>query len=238
MTAVKISGKWTNALPKGGQFWITSFPDDVTNDTFPSMTGVPPEYWDEDDCPIASLKSPNSTSLAVNVANCDDSRFVVCRKFSNVISETFCQHVVTLEFLLDPSNKPKRDKAISTKSSSTKKLFQKLDHARSYKSLFSSLWYSSLPCFDVKNISALKDGERSMLKYCEWQGKAVPCSAIFTSVPTDRGMCCSFNAEAAEELYASGPYSVNLRFSINFFVGICFSFAFKRIHIRKKITLV
>ena len=33
------------------------------------------------------------------------------------------------------------------------------------------------------------------------------CAAIFTTRPTDRGMCCSFNAKAAEEMYKTSRYS-------------------------------
>ena len=156
-----------------------------------------------------------TTSLDVSAADCDDLLVGVCRRFSNVMTDQFCQSVSTLEFLLDPANKSKRDKAIESKSLTIKRLFQKLDHARTYKSLFSSLWYSSLPCFDVRNITAQNDGERSMLKYCQWQGRPIPCSAVFTSIPTDRGMCCSFNVEAAEELFTSGPYQVTVSMSQN-----------------------
>jgi Amiloride-sensitive sodium channel len=34
---------------------------------------------------------------------------------------------------------------------------------------------------------------RSLLKYCTWKGKPVPCGSIFKTIPTDRGMCCAFN---------------------------------------------
>ena len=200
----------------GATFWMNSYmiTEETSIETFPSMTGVPLAQDDDNLCQSASLTSSNSSLLAVSAADCNGLQAAVCRRYSNIMTDQFCQSVSTLEFLLDPANKLKRDKAIDKKSKSTKRLFQKWDHARSYKSLFSSLWYSSLPCFDVRNISAQKDGERSMLKYCEWQGKQVPCSAVFTSVPTDRGMCCSFNAKAAEELFSNGPYQVTFRMNL------------------------
>jgi hypothetical protein len=69
------------------------------------------------------------------------------------------------------------------------------------------MWYASLPCFDIKNLTAKANGEKAILKYSEWKGKPVPCSAIFTSVPTDYGICCTFNMKAAEDLYLPSQYS-------------------------------
>ena len=33
------------------------------------------------------------------------------------------------------------------------------------------------------------------------------CSAVFKTNPTDRGMCCTFNALAAEKLYKDSKFS-------------------------------
>ena len=35
----------------------------------------------------------------------------------------------------------------------------------------------------------------------------MPCSQIFTTMPTDRGMCCSFNIQKAEKLFANGIFT-------------------------------
>ena len=35
----------------------------------------------------------------------------------------------------------------------------------------------------------------------------MPCQAIFKTLPTDRGMCCSFNMEKAEEIFQKSTYS-------------------------------
>ena len=76
-----------------------------------------------------------------------------------------------------------------------------------YKSFFSTLWYTSLPCFDLKGITSEKDGQRSILKFCKWNGLALPCSAIFSTFPTERGMCCSFNMKAAKDIFRGETYS-------------------------------
>ena len=38
----------------------------------------------------------------------------------------------------------------------------------------------------------------------------VNCTAIFKTNPTDRGMCCSFNKEKAEEMFKEGRYREHL----------------------------
>ena len=49
-----------------------------------------------------------------------------------------------------------------------------------------------------------------MLKACVWKGIKVPCSAIFKTMPTDRGMCCTFNLEAANILFRKGEFLRNV----------------------------
>ena len=68
-----------------------------------------------------------------------------------------------------------------------------------FRHLFEILWSTQLPCFDAK-------GTRSMLKACMWKGMKVPCSAIFKTMPTDRGMCCSFNLKAASKLFTNREF--------------------------------
>jgi hypothetical protein len=53
---------------------------------------------------------------------------------------------------------------------------------RGFQTYFSFLWYSSLPCFDIANITAERDGETAILKQCIWKGQLLPCSAIFKKV--------------------------------------------------------
>ena len=77
----------------------------------------------------------------------------------------------------------------------------------SYLALFSSLWHTGTPCFDLKGITFVNGYGRSLLKYCQWKGLEIPCSAIFSSFPTDQGMCCSFNMKNAEDIFIGKTYS-------------------------------
>ena len=45
-----------------------------------------------------------------------------------------------------------------------------------------------------------------MIKQCSWKGVKLDCSSIFTLFPTNRGMCCSFNMQKAEEMFKRSKY--------------------------------
>ncbi len=112
-----------------------------------------------------------------------------------------------LDLLLDPSQQAKKLIAVAQKRNDYKSIFRRLNQTAAYRSILSSLWYATLPCFDVRGVTADADGDRAVLKYCEWKGSPISCSAIFTTFPTDRGMCCSFNILAAEQIFRSDTYS-------------------------------
>ncbi len=76
-----------------------------------------------------------------------------------------------------------------------------------FESLAKTLWRSRLPCFDVHNETALEDNDSAFVKACHWKSLPVPCDAIFDAVPTDVGMCCSFNMAPADSLFVDGVYS-------------------------------
>ena len=88
----------------------------------------------------------------------------------------------------------------------TKTLVTQTDFTAGFELAFSSLWHSKLPCFDTEGISAFNEGDRGILRKCKWKGKDIPCSGIFTTFPTDWGMCCSFNMKAADEIFADSQF--------------------------------
>jgi len=120
-------------------------------------------------------------------------------------SSTF-QKKNTLDFILDPNLKSEADLAIARKKSNYKNMLSRIDFKKAYEALFSILYMANLPCFDTRGFTAEKNGERGNLKYCEWKGKHMSCSAIFTTFPSDQGMCCSFNMKAADEMFLGNQY--------------------------------
>ena len=45
-----------------------------------------------------------------------------------------------------------------------------------------------------------------MIKKCLWKGIEMPCSSIFSTFPTDRGMCCAFNMKKADQIFKKSKY--------------------------------
>ena len=103
---------------------------------------------------------------------------------------------------------------------------QSMDMRNSYPALFQILWHSVNPCFDIQDWTSTYRDQKSTIKRCKWKGidvsctsrergvtvilLQVNCSVIFKTNPTDRGMCCTFNANAAEEIYRESKFSQNV----------------------------
>ena len=93
------------------------------------------------------------------------------------------------------------------RKASIKQKYEQLNITHAYRAIFDVLWHTQLPCFDVQETTSTTDNQHGMLKSCHWRGKRVPCSQIFSTMPTDRGMCCSFNIEKAEKLFVDGIFT-------------------------------
>jgi len=146
---------------------------------------------------------------------CDERRSIICRKIFNVNPNcrggfNFVKKN-TLDWLLDPSLKANKTRAIKYKKTALEDMMFRLNQTEAYTTLFSILWYSNFPCFEIKGVTSEIDGERAILRSCKWKGVSIPCSAIFTTFPTDRGMCCSFNIQAADSIFLSGTFTKQLK---------------------------
>jgi hypothetical protein len=112
-----------------------------------------------------------------------------------------------MDLLFDPVFQDDQENQITRKINQMQEIMMYFDPSDSYQTLFSSLWHSSLPCFDLEGVTSSTDKERSILKYCEWKGVEIPCSQIFVTFPTDIGVCCSFNMKAADEILVGETYT-------------------------------
>ena len=110
-----------------------------------------------------------------------------------------------IDLIINPKKSARTLAEIEDKNSVLEYQFRKLDLEVIYKDLMELLWYSQLPCFDTENYVE-NPGELSLLKECFWKSKSISCASIFTTIPTDRGMCCSFNMKKADEILISSPY--------------------------------
>ena len=73
--------------------------------------------------------------------------------------------------------------------------------------MFDLLWYTQLPCSDVRGLTSNVKDELSFIKRCYWKKEPIACSALFQKRPTDRGMCCSFNIEKADAILKRSKYT-------------------------------
>ena len=87
-----------------------------------------------------------------------------------------------------------------------KKLYNKTASNKKFKEFMKGLyWHTGYPCFDTAATSE-KNHEIGILKQCMWKGNVLPCKDIFAAIPTDRGLCCAFNIEKAENIYKNQEY--------------------------------
>ena len=106
-----------------------------------------------------------------------------------------------IDFLLNPQLKGKREEYEHYVMNKLRNFFKERNSTQIYPNLFRLLWYTKTPCFDLFNMT----GEHShVLKYCEWAGEEISCENLFQAVPTDVGICCSFNFNSSlkETVYA------------------------------------
>ena len=115
-------------------------------------------------------------------------------------------NIENLNLMLDPSKKEERKKKVLDAKEKYNQEFGQVDFETAYTNLFEILWYSQLPCFDIRNITSENKDEISMIKRCYWKGQPMSCSSIFLTRPTDRGMCCAFNMEKAENIFRKSKY--------------------------------
>ena len=112
-----------------------------------------------------------------------------------------------LVLLLDPDKESERERNFQDERAKFTSQFGDLDLAVSYPYLFELLWYSQLPCSDVKMLTSGYKDEKSFLKKCYWDEQEIECHSIFHMRTTDRGMCCSFNSDGLENTLKEGSFS-------------------------------
>ena len=134
--------------------------------------------------------------FSLRTGNTKTKAITICRAFPNVTLG-----VQTLNVMVDPVKEKERKRTAEQAKKQYFENFGKMNISQSYDNLLELLWYTRLPCFDVKGVTSDKKDEKSVIKRCFWRGKRVDCSEIFVTRPTDRGMCCAFNFDNAEKIF-------------------------------------
>ena len=108
---------------------------------------------------------------------------------------------------MDPTKENERKQKMAEAKKDYDENFGQVNLQVAYDSLFEILWYSQLPCYDVKNVTSDGKDQMSIIKRCYWKGTEISCPAVFKTLPTDRGMCCVFNMNKAEEIFQESIYA-------------------------------
>ena len=126
----------------------------------------------------------------------------------NISNSYLCLYIMTqcqyakiseqLDLRFDPAFQEEQSNVIQQKQNDVTDMFRRLNLSQSFQNIYSILWNARNPCFETAEKGSLG---KSFLKDCKWKGLNMPCSAIFSSIPTDKGMCCSFNMKVAEEVF-------------------------------------
>ena len=163
----------------------------------------------EDDEDTNTSKEKDDNKPKTNEDEKGDNKPTTNEETSNKISTDHLlpKSLQKMKLLLNPDKKDERDKREKQAKEKFHDQFDGMDLKKSYRNLFPILWYSQLPCFDVKNITSNTPGEMSIIKKCFWKEMEMPCPSIFTAMPTDRGMCCIFNMKKAEDIFQKSEYA-------------------------------
>jgi hypothetical protein len=156
----------------------------------------------------------SSKKLDLYITDCSERHIIICRKVDfiqpNCSEKSAFKKQSAFSLLLNPNSRLRYKQGVAYQKAEIMDMFKRIHMEKAYQSLFQTLWYSFIPCFDVRNITTSLS-EMSLLRYCEWRGIPIDCSSIFTTFPTDQGLCCSFNMKAADEIYRDSIYKVNLQ---------------------------
>ena len=148
--------------------------------------------------------TPTSTATSTSTTLSSKTQEEIEKEAEEILKP---DNIKKLNLLLDPSKMHERSDAKALEKEKYDKNFGGMDMVESYRNLFEILWYSQLPCFDVKNITSNSQGEAAIIKKCYWKGEEMHCPSIFKTLPTDRGMCCVFNMNKAEEIFQESIYA-------------------------------
>jgi hypothetical protein len=179
-------------------------------DYYPNINYKHKKFQSQNQCLIGKINSTRSQYLDLFENDCYEKHIIICQKV--YFAKPDCKksrsfkNIHTFEIMLNKTISQQQQLAVAYIKAEITDMAIRLEKMSAYSSIFQTLWYSSLPCFDIRNLTAFSNGASALLQYCEWKGIPISCSAIFTTFPTDQGMCCSFNMNAADEIFVNSTY--------------------------------
>ena len=112
----------------------------------------------------------NNDVYIILIASCDNSETTTqasaTTATSNDSDDSVPENIKKLGLTLDPAKQEEREKKVEQAKERYDDEFGSLDMKVAYQNLFEILWYSQLPCFDVKDITSEVQDEMSLVKRC------------------------------------------------------------------------
>ena len=153
------------------------------------------------ECLVANFNS-NSKYIKLVPVDCEDN---IANSYLCSDDSLDCLGYITiseqLDLQFDPIFQDEQSNGIQKKQNNITDMFRRLKFSQSFQNIYSILWNARNPCFETEEKGRKGGLGKPFLRDCQWKGIYMPCSAIFTSFPTDKGMCCSFNTKAAEDIF-------------------------------------
>jgi hypothetical protein len=145
--------------------WIDSFSNYWLNDepleTYSNVLDIADIPEDNAYC-LFVIYNSTLEKLKISGNDCSEEKMVICRKASiltpNCSANSSFQKQSTFDFMLNPAFQLDRDRAIDIQKLDYKRMMSALNQTLAFESIFSTLWYSKLPCLDIKGLSADRSG--------------------------------------------------------------------------------
>ena len=188
-------------------------PDDTQKDSTAATGNVSMIVLDEDYMAVGSNGTIGDHAIVMGRYNDKNPLFTLNSGPPGTEAITVCRAspkttrgIQALNLIFDPSKVKDRTRKVELEKMKYHADFDPINLSKSYKKLFELLWYTRLPCFDVKDVTSKEKDEMSVIKRCYWRGKMVDCASIFVTRSTDHGMCCTFNLGNAEKIFKDTIY--------------------------------
>ena len=112
-----------------------------------------PEFY-KFNCLTAHFKPGSNTPLHAIPTNCSEKVATNAFYFDLAKFPKNCS-VPPMEFYLNPTFQSGQQRTVQELTANYRDMFDRLDKVAAYQSLFSNLWHTSLPCFDIENLTTI-----------------------------------------------------------------------------------
>ena len=187
--------------------------DNSAKNNFSLLQFLPLQDYDLNATYFSASFNPQQNTIELSPLTMQEKGLVCVKRFTCFDTSSQAGEK-TLKFLELYHQNDLRQQMVVQKIAEVQEAFQRFDVTKSYEAILSTLWYGAIPCSTVYGISGEGgDGDgpgtlnTAVLKYCQWRGIPIECAAIFTTFPTDSGVCCAFNLKAAEDIYKATTYA-------------------------------